>query len=288
LSEVWAAAAAAVVGAGASYGLSKLGSQSGAPAVPYQNIDPTAVQNAAISGDQSSLAAATALGGSITNSSALQSVAARNITQPGYSSLAGSLSSDASALAANPYQVPQSVVDQLGQYAAENNIGEGTGAASGFSQSNLLRSLGINSLQYGAQNLASATSALSTLSGTAPNISPTSPLSFLLTPSQALQTATTNATNNQQINQGAANSATAAANANSSNLFDSLTGAIGQSGLSSATQAYLTSTNQSGVGAPTSYAAFLANNPNSSAAQGTGPAPGSLESAYNPTVPPPN
>ena len=131
------------------------------------------------------------------------------------------------------------MVDQLSQYAAENNIGEGTGASSGFSQSNLLRSLGVNELQYGQTNLGLATSALSTLSGTAPNISPTSPLSFLLTPSQALGTATTNATNNQQINQGAANSATAAGNANSSNLFDSLTGSIGQSALTSAVQSAL-------------------------------------------------
>jgi hypothetical protein len=226
VSEVWAAAAAAVVGAGASYGLSSLNKQQAPATIPYQNVNPTTVQNNAISGDIASLSSANSLAGSTTTTQAQQALAARNISQPGYSTLAGDLTQQATNLAANPSQVPQSVVDQLSQYAAENNIGEGTGNASGFSQNNLVRSLGLNALQYQTQNLASATSALSTLSGTAPNVSPVSPLSFLLTPSQALQTATTNATNNQQIAQGGANAAAAAANANSNNLFDSLTSQI--------------------------------------------------------------
>jgi len=210
-----------------------------APAtVPYQNVDPTQVQNNSIQGDLGSLASASQLSGSVNTTTAQQALAARNITQPGYSNLAGALSSQATSLAQNPYQVPQSVVDQLSQYAAENNIGEGTGASSGFSQSNLLRSLGINALQYGQTNLSAATSALSTLSGTAPNVNPTSPLSFLLTPSQALQTQTTNNTNNQQIGQGAANAAATAANSNSDNLWDSITSQI--SPLSSAIQNAIT------------------------------------------------
>jgi hypothetical protein len=225
-AAAFATLAAGTLSAGATvYSASQ--NKAKAPAtVPYQNVDPTQVQNNAISGDIASLGNATTLANSSNTAEAQSALAARNITQPGYSALAGNLSTDANNLASNPYAVPQSVVDQLSQYAAENNIGEGTGNASGFSQNNLLRSLGVNSLQYGAQNLASATSALSTLSGTAPNISPVSPLSFLLTPSQALSTATTNATNNQQIGQGAANAAAAAQNANSNNLWDTITSQI--------------------------------------------------------------
>lgn len=238
----WVSLGAAAVGAaGSIYSASQ--NKAKAPAtVPYQNIDPTAVQNAAISGDQASLGAATSLAGSTNTSAAQQSLAARNITQPGYSALAGNLSTDANNLAANPYQVPQSVVDQLSQYAAENNIGEGTGNASGFSQDNLLRSLGVNQLQYGQTNLGLATSALSTLSGTAPNISPTSPLSFLLTPSQSLSAQTNNATQNQAIGQGAANASAAAANQNSANLFDTITSQINP--LVSAGAAAINSNNQ--------------------------------------------
>jgi hypothetical protein len=219
-------AAEAVVGAGASYGLNQIGKAGSPAAVQYQNINPTTVQNNAIQGDISSLGSATSLAGSTTTSQAQQALAARNITQPGYSGLSGDLTADATSLASNPYAIPSPVVSQLSQYAAENNIGEGTGASSGFSQSNMLRSLGLNELSYGQSNLASATSALSALSGSAPNVSPVSPLSFLLTPSQALSTATTNATQNQAINQGANNSATAAANYNSTNLFDQLSGQV--------------------------------------------------------------
>jgi hypothetical protein len=256
--------AAAVSAAGSIYSSSQ--NKAKAPAtVPYQNIDPTQVQDTSISGDISSLPNANLLATTSGESTAQQAVAERNITQPGYSQLAGNLSSDANNLAANPYSVPQSVVDQLSQYAAENNIGEGTGADSGFSQSNLLRSLGVNQLQYGQTNLGLATSALSTLSGTAPNISPVSPLSFLLTPSQSLAAQTNNATQNQAIGQGAANASAAAANQNSANLFDTISGQIGP--LTSAGAAALGG-NNAGVGAQTSYASFLANNPGSSAAVG--------------------
>lgn len=267
-ATAFAGLAGSALTAGATvYGASQ--NKAGAPAtVPYQNVDPTTVQNNAIQGDLGSLGSASQLAGSVNTTAAQQALAARNITQPGYSNLAGALGSQATQLAENPYQVPQAVVDQLSQYAAENNIGEGTGASSGFSQSNLLRSLGINALQYGQTNLSAATSALSTLSGTAPNVNPTSPLSFLLTPSQALQTTTTNNTNNQQIGQGAANAAAAAANSNSNNLWDSITSQI--SPLTSAAQAAIKPNNNSGIGAYTSYADFLAKNPTSSAATGNG------------------
>ena len=259
--HAWVAlGSAAITAAGTIYSSSK--NKASAPVtVPYQNVDPTQVQNNAIQGDLGSLGSASQLAGSVNTTTAQQALAARNITQPGYSNLAGALGSQATQLAENPYQVPQSVVDQLSQYAAENNIGEGTGASSGFSQSNLLRSLGINALQYGQTNLSAATSALSTLSGTAPNVNPTSPLSFLLTPSQALQTTTTNNTNNQQIGQGAANAAAAAANSNSNNLWDSITSQINP--LSSAVQNAITPSGGGNSGAGSTNGMLAAGAPNS-------------------------
>lgn len=225
MSEVWAAAAAAVAGAATSSLLAP--KAKGASAVQYQNVDPTQVQQNAIAGDIATMSDATKLATGIGTSTAQQAVATRDITQPGYSTLAGNLTKDATALAKDPYAIPASVVDQLTQYAAENNITEGTGSGSGFSGNNMLRSLGINALDYGQRNLQSAMSALSILSGTAPNISPVSPLNFLLTPGQALQTQTNNNTNNQAINQGAANAQNAAANANSANLWDNVSSQFG-------------------------------------------------------------
>lgn len=237
MSEVWAAAAAGLV---VSAGSALMNKPKAAGAVAYQNVDPTDVQRKTIAGDQATLGDATDLANRTSSATAMQAMNLRNITQPGYSDLSGALSKQALAMAKDPYAVPQSVVDQLSQYAAENNITEGTGAASGFSGSNLLRSLGINALQYGQTNLSAATNALSVLSGTAPQVSPVSPLSFMLTPSQALGTTTNNNTENQAIGQGAANSAAAAANHASDNLWDSVSGAV-----QPALQSYLNSrTNQ--------------------------------------------
>lgn len=228
----WGAIAGAAIGVVG--GAINANNSKGGAAVQYQNVDPTQVQKNAIAGDQSTLSDADNLAGNVGTATAQSAVNLRSITQPGYDALSKSISDQATKLASDPYAVPQSVVDQLNQYASENNITEGTGAASGFSGNNLLRSLGINALQYGQTNLSAATSALSVLSGTAPNVSPVSPLSFMLTPSQALGTATNNAIENQAINQGEANASAAAGNAASANLWDSVT-----SGLSTAATSYL-------------------------------------------------
>ena len=222
----WWAVGTAVVEAGAKIYSSSKSKASAPTTVPYQNVDPTQVQKNAISGDIATMPDATLLATNVGNATATNAVAQRNITQPGYSALAGNLSAQATKMAADPYAIPQSVVDQLTQYAAENNITEGTGASSGFSGNNLLRSLGINALEYGKSNINQATQALSVLSGTAPNVSPVSPLSFMLTPAQALQTQTTNNQENQAIGQGAANAQAAVNNSNNANLWDTVASAI--------------------------------------------------------------
>lgn len=224
MSEVWAAAAAGLVVSAGSALMAPKAKSGGA--VGYQNVDPTAVQKSTIQGDMDTFGDASTLASRTGTSMAHDAVNLRNVTQPGYSALAEALSKHATDMAKDPYAIPQSVTDQLSQYAAENNIGEGTGASSGFSGSNMLRSLGINALQYGQSNMAAATSALSILSGTAPNVSPVSPLSFMLSPKDALSTTTNNNTENQAISQGAANSAAAAGNANSANLFDTVSSGV--------------------------------------------------------------
>lgn len=156
-----------------------------------------------------------------------QATKLKNQSLPGYSQLASNLTGQATSLAANPYAIPQSVTDQLTQYAAEQNIGNGTGANSGFSGNNMLRSLGINALQYGQSNLASATNALGVLSGTAPSVSPMSPLSFLVTPQQSAANQTYTNTQNQEIAQAGNNANAAASNQNSATLWDNLTQSVG-------------------------------------------------------------
>lgn len=197
------------------------GGKKKAPAtIPYVPVDPQAEQNKAISGN---LTAAPSLDELLAQSNTFQQSQASQLMEkalPGYGKFAANLTGTASKLAADPYAVPKSVVDQLTQYAAENNISAGTGAASGFSESNLLRSLGVNALQYGQSNLAAATNALSVLTGTAPRTSPMSPMSFLVTPQQQIQNQQMTNTQGQAIGQGAANASAQIQNSNSGNLWD--------------------------------------------------------------------
>lgn len=227
MAEIWGAAIAAVASVGGALISSSGAKQSAPAAVPYTPVDPNQALSSTIGANQSNLGGLEQL---LTQSNTFQqgqAISAQNAALPGYAQFASNLTKTATDLAANPYAVPSSVTDQLGQYAAENNISEGTGANSGFSGNNTLRSLGVNALQYGQNNLQTAMSALSTLTGTSPRVSPASPLSFLLQPSQVLSTQTNNNTQAQAVGQGAANAATAAANNNSATLWDSLTSSVG-------------------------------------------------------------
>lgn len=215
---------------GGAAGLLSGGGKQNAPAtVPYTPVNLQQTQGQAIAGDQGASSSLDQLLAQSNQFQQGQATSLMNQALPGYSGFASNLSNTASSLAANPYAVPQSVTDQLSQYAAENNISEGTGAASGFSSSNLLRSLGVNALQYGQANLGSAMNALSVLSGTAPRTSPMSPMSFLVTPQQQAANQTLTNTQGQAIGQGGANAATAAQNYNSSNLWDQVTSTLGSS-----------------------------------------------------------
>ena len=237
---------------GAAGFLSGGGSQNAPAYVPYQPVDLQQTQQQALLGDQGASATLDQLLGQSNTFQQQQATSLMNQALPGYSGFAQNLTNTASSLAANPYQVPQSVVGQLSQYAAENNISEGTGAASGFSSSNLLRSLGVNALQYGQANMASATNALQTLSNTAPRVSPMSPLSFMVTPQQQAQNQQYTNTLQAQGGQASANAQAAAANYNSSNLWDQTTGALNQS-------SYLTSLISGGNGSITANGASQTN-----------------------------
>lgn len=190
--------------------------------IPYTPVNPQQEQQTAIQGNIASLPNLDTL---LSQSNRFQQTQANqlmNSALPGYSQFSQNLLATASKQASNPYAIPQGVVDQLRQYASENAVGGGTGAASGFAGNDLLRSLGINALQYGQTNLNSAMQALSVLTGTAPRVSPMSPLSFMVTPAQQIQNQTYTNTLQQQIAQGGANAQTAAKNWNTQNLWDSI------------------------------------------------------------------
>lgn len=188
--------------------------------VQYTPVDLQAEQQKSIGGNISALPDLDTL---LSQSNTFQQKQANSLMEsalPGYSSFSQNLLGTASNLAKNPYEIPQSAVDQLMQYANENNLAGGTGASSAFSHSNALRSLGVNELQYGQNNIQTAMQALSVLTGTAPRVSPMSPLSFMVTPQQQAQNQQYTNTLQQQIAQGGANAQTAAKNWNTQNLWD--------------------------------------------------------------------
>jgi hypothetical protein len=148
---------------------------------------------------------------------------------PGYAEYAKNLLAAGETALAHPYDLPQDVQTKLEQMAAEKGISVGGGGQfQGFSALSLL---GTKMLDYGQQQFQNALSALTTVTGTAPRVNPASPLSMMITPGQALQTATTNAQETQAVGQGAANAAAAASNWNSmaggSTLMQSLFGTGG-------------------------------------------------------------
>lgn len=140
---------------------------------------------------------------------------------PGYTHLANSLTSRATTLADHPYDVPPEVTANLERLAAEHGISGGTRGQ--FNDFSLLRDFGINSLQYGRENINQAQSLTGLLATIAPKVNPMSPVSMYVTPAQAIATTTNNNQTQQAIAQGANNAGTAANNASNANLWSGLT-----------------------------------------------------------------
>jgi hypothetical protein len=102
---------------------------------------------------------------------------------PGYGSMAKALSNRAAESIANPYKLPDDFTQNLNRLAAERGINVGArGQAGDFS---LLRDFGVNSLQYGQQQIGQAQSIISMLAGLG-KVNPLSPLAFYVTPQQSL------------------------------------------------------------------------------------------------------
>ncbi len=196
----------------------------------YDNPDITDVQKQAIdanSANQSGIESLISRGNSF---SADQALSLQEKTMPGFSDLSKTLTSRAQTLAAHPYDVPKEVQDNLSRIAAEKGISAGTRGQ--FNDFSLLRDLGVNELQYGQTAINQAQSLTGLLATVAPKVNPMSPLSFYVTPAQALSNTTNNAAQNQAIAQGginAQNAASAAANADIWGSLGKIAGLYGSS-----------------------------------------------------------
>lgn len=144
---------------------------------------------------------------------------------PGYGKLSKSILDAGQEKIDNPYDLPEEFIANLDRLGAERGVSRGTRGQ--FNQYDVQRDIGVNMLEFGKSNFAHALNALTTVSGTAPRISPMSPLSMYVTPQQTAQIQAGNNANNQATAQGGANAQAAASNQNSQNLWDSIAQAAG-------------------------------------------------------------
>ncbi len=196
----------------------------------FDNPNLTDVQKDAVSANfanESGIEALIARGNSF---AADQALSVTNTTMPGYSDLAKSLTARAKTLADNPYDVPKEVEANLSRIAAEKGISAGTRGQ--FNDFSLLRDFGVNQLQYGQSAINQAQSLTGMLATIAPKVNPMSPLSFYVTPAQALSNTTNNAAQNQAIAQGSINAQNAASAAGNADLWGSLSKIAGLYGSS--------------------------------------------------------
>lgn len=212
----WIAIGAGVVVGGATYMSQKSQKAPGQAAA----VDPAAVQANALMANNRNTPEIEALLRRANAFTQGQNLSLLDQAIPGYSQIAQNLSNQAMQASADPYALPKEFSDNLARQAAERGINTGVrGQAGDFS---LLRDFGVNSLQYGQQQLASSQNILQTLAGLA-KVNPLSPLSMYIQPGQALQ----GAYQQQSADQAAMNAQQAAANRQAAAPWNALAAGAG-------------------------------------------------------------
>lgn len=229
--KVWVAVAGVAVSAVGSAVQANQAKKHAPGAVQYKNVDPQQEQKSAIQGNLANLGDIKNLTNQTNAFNQDQANAMMEQAVPGYRKAADQIMKFGQERGENPYAVPKEVTDNLNRIASERGVSVGQGPGGQFGQYSALRDLGVNQLQYGQQNFQDAIQALTTVTGTAPRVSPVSPMSFYLTPQQQMNTATNNNTENQAVNQGAANANSAANNWANQNLWSGIGSAV-QTGVS--------------------------------------------------------
>lgn len=218
----WAAVAAAAVSVGGAL-LSKPKQAPAAAAVTPTNL--VDEQSKAIAGNAQATPDIEALLKQANAFTQDQASALMEKAVPGYGAFSQNLLKAGADKLKDPYALPQDVTDNLNRISAERGISRGT--AGQTNQYSALRDLGVNELDYGNANYQQAIQALTAVTGTAPRISPMSPMSFYVTPQLQAGITSQNNSNQQAVAQGANNANAAANNANNQNLWDSISKGAG-------------------------------------------------------------
>lgn len=176
-------------------------------------VDTAAEQKKSIAGNLSSESSIEDLISKANTFNQDQNISLMEKAMPGYGALSKKLTSTADTLLTDPYNLPKDVQDNIARLAGERGISAGTKGE--FNDFSLLRDFGINSLQFGQSRINQAQGITGLLASIAPKVNPLSPLSFYVTPGQAIGTAETNRSAQQSKN----NADAAAANLNIDNTW---------------------------------------------------------------------
>lgn len=197
-----------------SIGGALIGKQKAPKAATFTPVDAQEEQRKAVDGNlanQDSIEQLLARGNSFTQD---QAIGLMEKAMPGYSKIAAKFMDTADGMLTNPYQLPDSVAENLTRLAAERGISTGVrGEAADY---NLLRDFGVNELEYGSSRINSAQGILQTLGSLAPRVNPMSPMSLYVTPNTAIQTQSQNNNGEFSAQQAQNNADAAAKNANAS------------------------------------------------------------------------
>lgn len=221
----WASIGVAAVTTAGKLVSSNQAKQSAPATVSYAPVDVSQTTGQAVNAGLSNLGGIESLLSQSNSFTQDQATAMMEKAVPGYANFAKQLTAAGTTALEHPYDLPQDVQTKLEQMAAEKGISVGGGGQfQGFSAMSLL---GTNMLNYGQQNFQNAISALTTVTGTAPRVSPASPMSMFISPSQATSVAQTNAGQTQATQQAGANAGAAATNWNSLMQANSLQTILG-------------------------------------------------------------
>lgn len=197
-------------------------------AIPYKGVDLQNTQAEAVAGNLKNLPEIEALVSQSNKFQQGQAVSMMEQALPGWGKLRDRLMSTASNLLENPYSLPDEVSSNIRRLAAERGVSAGTRGE--FNEFSLLRDYGINSLQYGASRIGQAQGLAGLLASTSPRVSPISPISMFVSPSeQAAEQRYTN-TKEQEILQGQENARVATRNRNVDHFWNKLEASQRESG----------------------------------------------------------
>lgn len=186
----------------------------------YRRADTQQSQRTAIQGNLDVLPDVEALVSRVNQGNQQQAIDLMEQAVPGFGAMQQRFMDLANSSLDNRYDVPDEVSENIRRLAAERGVDIGGGGQ--FREFSLLRDLGVNSLQYGAQRLQEAQGLYQQVISSAPRINPVSSMAFMVNPQQQFQNEQSENRFEYNVDQAYNNAKTAASN----NMWNNIRGTV--------------------------------------------------------------